>query len=515
MCFFVVILFARKGRGMKKQDSTDKKKKKREKKEEEGDRDSNVEEEEGKREKKGKNKKSKKEEEEAEEDRQSALVGGGLFDLSVRHGDRYVRVSQVADRPQEIARFVVPLGDEVTRHWNINHLRKTLEQALVAQGVQVQLGLLFERWLMGSWRDVSFHGAQAATLADFDMTEDKKLKQDPVLPMLDLGLAELANLLQMHQVGEEARGLIVEAFRPELKAAVKQMHVCMMRDASSRVQVEVAMHPDRITVGKVSVPISKQHRDKLELLYKRFGSRDGDGFETALAALLLRYDALRGTPFQAALPPKVMLVLKQKMGVFLECFASPLNSYFPRYCSPFPDVEFCFGSLGSFFQFRPLDGSFTAFVPPVEVLVEQTLNHIEDLLVSSKRALSFILILHGKLASEWAPLKHIMSSRFFKGREIFLAKEHALMDGAAYRKAAKLKLAVFETQFLLLQNEAGQGRWSMTPEIVEALRIGFGDKSEIKSAPPAAPVVPEAKPSVPAPSSNWKRLKKKLKKKDT
>ena len=57
-----------------------------------------------------------------------------------------------------------------------------------------------------------------------------------------------------------------------------------------------------------------------------------------------------------------------KTGVNMECFASPLNSRYARFCSAFPDTDAAFGSRGSFFHFRPTHGSFQAnppFVPEV------------------------------------------------------------------------------------------------------------------------------------------------------
>ena len=57
-------------------------------------------------------------------------------DFTVKHGDRYVKMSQVAERPQELAKFVVPLGEEVTRHWNILHLRTAFDAAVKEAGVK-------------------------------------------------------------------------------------------------------------------------------------------------------------------------------------------------------------------------------------------------------------------------------------------------------------------------------------------------------------------------------------------
>jgi phosphorylated CTD-interacting factor 1 len=47
------------------------------------------------------------------------------------------------------------------------------------------------------------------------------------------------------------------------------------------------------------------------------------------------------------------LVYHYGVGVEAEGFASPLNCRWLRYCSAFPDTDAPFGSLGSFFGFRP------------------------------------------------------------------------------------------------------------------------------------------------------------------
>ena len=58
----------------------------------------------------------------------------------------------------------------------------------------------------------------------------------------------------------------------------------------------------------------------------------------------------------AAAPESVFLFLHQRLGVRMEFFASPLNCYFRRFCSAFPDTDRFFGSMGSVFDFFPRTG---------------------------------------------------------------------------------------------------------------------------------------------------------------
>ena len=59
-------------------------------------------------------------------------------------------------------------------------------------------------------------------------------------------------------------------------------------------------------------------------------------FRASLFCLLSRYNAVQGHGFQAACSEHVMRVFAERLGVTHECFASPLNCYFPTFCSAFP-----------------------------------------------------------------------------------------------------------------------------------------------------------------------------------
>ena len=67
-----------------------------------------------------------------------------------------------------------------------------------------------------------------------------------------------------------------------------------------------------------------------------------------------------------------------------ECFASPLNCYYPSFCSLFPDTDRFFGSYGSFFSFRPKHGSFEANPPFVPEVMLAAVRHAEALLTASE-----------------------------------------------------------------------------------------------------------------------------------
>ena len=91
------------------------------------------------------------------------------------------------------------------------------------------------------------------------------------------------------------------------------------------------------------------------------GEAEAEGrFRVDLARLLLRYKAIGGSGFQAALGGGAFAVLRSAFGTNMETFASPLNARTSPFCSAFADTDRAFGSVGSFLELRPESGSFEA-----------------------------------------------------------------------------------------------------------------------------------------------------------
>jgi len=126
-----------------------------------------------------------------------------------------------------------------------------------------------------------------------------------------------------------------------------------------------------------SVKLHKDHVEKVAKLHQIYKERKGDGpsritLDEHIFVMLLRYASYfgqEGSGLHAALPSKVFEVLHGEFGVELECYASPLNCYFPSYCSAFFDTDHSFGSYGSFLKFFPTEGSFAANPPFTEEML--------------------------------------------------------------------------------------------------------------------------------------------------
>ena len=106
-----------------------------------------------------------------------------------------------------------------------------------------------------------------------------------------------------------------------------------------------------VRVGKTNLSLSATHRDKLLELYCRVAGRqvaaDDAGFARALFCVLARYEAIGGAGHQAALNSGAFTLLRTQFGCEFECFASPLNCRYSRFCSAFPDVDAPFGSCAA------------------------------------------------------------------------------------------------------------------------------------------------------------------------
>lgn len=104
----------------------------------------------------------------------------------------------------------------------------------------------------------------------------------------------------------------------------------------------------------------KQHN----LLWSKYIS-DPQKFLEHTAILLLRYKFLGGINNHLSVPPSVY----QRLKIDVELFGSPFNVSLPKYCSPFPDIEKHYGSLGSFADFKLQSNQIYAANPPYDVSV--------------------------------------------------------------------------------------------------------------------------------------------------
>ncbi|VEU40709.1 unnamed protein product [Pseudo-nitzschia multistriata] len=199
-------------------------------------------------------------------------------------------------------------------------------------------------------------------------------------------------------------------------------------------------------------------------------------FQKSLYCCLARYEGLKGAGYQCAVPGIAFdAAVKMGLGTTIECFASPLNCRYERFCSAFPDIETRFGSLGSFFDddaFDPFEGSFEANPPFVPETMIAMGTKLERLLSDQNRGpLSFLVIV-----PNWGAgiefVKNLLSSAFVRASSCIKASDHAFYDGAQHtkplfaknRKQAAdpdLRPSSWDTAVILLQNDFGASKWNV------------------------------------------------------
>jgi hypothetical protein len=110
-----------------------------------------------------------------------------------------------------------------------------------------------------------------------------------------------------------------------------------------------------------------------------------------LWGIVFRYQLLGSNNHQLAVLPNIMNLMTQDYNLNFECFASAINSTFPRYCSIYYDLEKYFGSVGSFFNITPIKGTF-GFNPPYQKdIIEIGVEKIFGFLDKTSESLTFII----------------------------------------------------------------------------------------------------------------------------
>ena len=144
-------------------------------------------------------------------------------------------------------------------------------------------------------------------------------------------------------------------------------------------------------------------------------------FLTQCLVVLLKYGALLSDPGQHGMLPLAVFDTLEKWGCEGEGFATPLNATLPSYCSLHADADRCFGSLGSFFEWRPKMGNFE-LNPPFTIRSTAVEDHAVALLQAAERdgkALSFCYVVP-ETASRLQTRKHIRKETPFMAGELMV-----------------------------------------------------------------------------------------------
>ncbi|GHP02247.1 hypothetical protein PPROV_000100400 [Pycnococcus provasolii] len=272
----------------------------------------------------------------------------------------------------------------------------------------------------------------------------------------------------------------------------------------------------KLTCSGVALEVHEGHLHKLRLLWAiSHANEDGElqfdesVFRRDAFCILCRYAAMQGGGqtagggFQAALYPQAFCVLKERFGVFCECFASPLNCHFPCFASACQDVDRAFGSLGSFFDgFSKLvmgpwmdaqrravvkkraDGggvirvphSFECNPPFEEAMVRAMADQLERLLrayEASRLVLQFFVFIPAwgeEKSDAWSRLN---GSAFLSKNITVPAVLHGYTEGSQHTKHHQRAVASHDTSIFMLQTNRAREMYvvdELTEELLTAMR---------------------------------------------
>eukprot|EP00978_Attheya_sp_CCMP212_P001482 scaffold3127_cov52-Attheya_sp.AAC.2 len=261
-----------------------------------------------------------------------------------------------------------------------------------------------------------------------------------------------------------------------------------------------------VTYLGLTMHLNQSHYRKLQVLYDRFGSGASsssslfddvnDAFASSLFCVLVRYDMLEGAGLQASMNGAVFEMLRQSFDCTMECFASPFNCWYERYCSAFPDTDAPFGSVGSFFDYDfgananqngiNSGGCYQANPPFVSDFIERMYDRMDHFLkekgesetttTTQKESSPLMFIVFIPAWKETAGWKALEASPHLT-LHVLLSQEqnpHYYCEGTQHRrKKSRHRIASFDTSVFFLQNALARTKWPVTNDTIDKLKHAF------------------------------------------
>lgn len=199
-----------------------------------------------------------------------------------------------------------------------------------------------------------------------------------------------------------------------------------------------------------------------------------DIFHYKIYLLLNRYETMLHAGYQVSIPHNLSILLTTSLGVDTEMFASPLNCLYQKYYSAYPDVDNCFGSLGSIFKsYKNItSGSFESNPPYTEdfmllnaYIIEYILNKSEN--TKKQEPLSFVII--NPNWKDTPSFNMFIKSKYNRLSNKYLnlkANKHTYLDGRQYRKKNPYYKSIVGSHIYILQNNAGSNKWPVTNKLI-------------------------------------------------
>lgn len=359
-------------------------------------------------------------------------------------------------REQTLVQFLkdaVPQSTKIARKWqqDIGKVRKTVHFYCLSAQKLLKGG--------ADWIRISTDFDVGDDILDMDeMTRDNAVDAETLLEAF-------------HHFCETFQGHIAARVHVKMASLFQQMELATMEcvetlaASQARDDAELSVEKTQETViftcGAHRETITTRHFTKLVALLQAQQTQALDPVQSNIAifCMLVRYGTLFGDDavsanMHAALPARHFQLLNINLGVAHECFASPLNCYFPRFNSAFHDTDAPFGSQGTFFEFRPKTGSYEVGPPYVEHVVDRVFGHVEVLLLATELPLSFVVF-----TADWADRAIDVLTSVHLVHNVSVPVNACNYVVGLQHKGHMEFLTPFPTRIYLLQNAAGRAKW--------------------------------------------------------
>jgi hypothetical protein len=110
--------------------------------------------------------------------------------------------------------------------------------------------------------------------------------------------------------------------------------------------------------------------------------------DVRIYTMILRYNCIGVNNNHCSIPPDVI----RFSNAHTELFGSPFNTTLDQYCSPFPDIESYFGSVGSFFDFDFTAGTYVMNPPYDEQLMYEAME-VATAALNTKTEITIIVVI--------------------------------------------------------------------------------------------------------------------------
>jgi len=370
---------------------------------------------------------------------------------------------------------LLPLFDiEVARHFQVNEISSYLLDACS----KIKM-VAFERWLL----DSKVEERQRQVLQETATSDASDVVLSRVTVNFDASKRLIEELREAGMETNQARKVVKELCR-RTQVSVQKL-VAQSRSFSDQTPLKKGDRIDLEKNGSIytlvyhrkrwkkpfCVKINSSHYEKLRDMFVRVHNQAGVGkaiklveagkatrathaFHLITMVLLLRYSSLaggqllndlRGGGMQGAVHGEVFQVLQSTFPdqPIMECFASPLNSFLPSFCSAFSDIDFHFGSVGDFLDHPLTSGCCEAnppFTPGLMDIMTDRMEYNLQLANEQSLSLTFVIIIPSAIddGSEMPAAKRYAAPSFQRlidssacRRHIILsAKEHGYVEGS-------------------------------------------------------------------------------------